>query len=262
MTKTAAPAAPRARVVAETPAASGGVPIWTHPEWRARFPWLLQGITGAGTPARPFDLALFGQGRPHEVMERWWALGRALGAARIVHGHQVHGAAVRVHDDVAEGLHVSPATDGHVTRAPGALLCVSVADCVPVALVHAESRAVALLHAGWRGVAAGILEHGLGVLAERLAIPAADLHLHLGPAICGRCYEVGPEVHAGLGLPEPAAPEPVDLRAVLAERALAAGVRAERITASSWCTKCGDAPFFSHRGGRPERQVAFLGVGT
>jgi YfiH family protein len=261
MTRTAAPAAPRARMVAEISAASGGVPIWTHPEWRERFPWLIQGITGAGTAERPFDLALFGQGRPHEVMERWWALGSAVGATRIVHGHQVHRAAVRVHDEGAEGLHVSPATDGHVTRTPGVVLCVSVADCVPVALVQPDARAVALLHAGWRGVAAGILERGLATLADRLAAKSEDLHMHLGPAICGRCYEVGPEVHSGLGLLEPAAPAPVDLRAVVVERALAAGVRGDRITASSWCTKCGDSPFFSHRGGRAERQVAFLGVG-
>jgi copper oxidase (laccase) domain-containing protein len=52
----------------------------------------------------------------------------------------------------------------------------------------------------------------------------------------------------------------VDLRAVLAERAHAAGVPEHHVTASTWCTKCGDTPFFSHRGGRPERQVAFLGI--
>lgn len=236
-------------------------PLWTHPEWRERFPWLIQGITGSGAEERPFDLALFGRGRPHEVMERWWSLGRAVGAHRIVHGHQVHGAVVRVHDDGPAGLHVFPATDGHVTRASGVVLAVSVADCVPVALVDPARRAVALLHAGWRGVAAGILERGLAVMEERLLARADELHVHLGPAICGRCYEVGPEVHRGLGLPEPSAPEPLDLRAVAAERALAAGVRPDRLTVSTWCTRCGDSPFFSHRGGRPERQVAFLGVG-
>jgi YfiH family protein len=260
MTKTEAAAPPRARLIAETQGDAEGVPIWTHPDWSARFPWLIQGITGAGSDGPPFDLALFGQGRPQEIMERWWALGRAVGAPRIVHGHQVHGAVVRVHDDGPPGLHVSPATDGHVTRAPGVLLAVSVADCVPIALLHPGSRIVALLHGGWRGVAAGILEYGLEVLGERLRAPAEELHVHLGPAICGRCYQVGPEVHRGLGLTEPGAPELLDLRAVLAERALAAGVHEDRLTASTWCTKCGDSPFFSHRGGRPERQIAFLGV--
>lgn len=246
--------------VTEIAAAAAEAPLWTHPEWAERFPWLIQGITGSGAADRPFDMALFGQGKPGDVMERWWTLGRAAGADRIVHGHQVHRAAVRVHDAGAPGLHISPATDGHITRIPGTMLAVSVADCVPISLVHPELRAVGLLHAGWRGVAGGILEHGLAMLAERLIARPGDLHLHLGPAICGRCYEVGPEVHRGLGLGVPDAPEPVDLRAVAAERAVRAGVSADRITTSTHCTRCGDSPFFSHRGGRAERQVAVLGI--
>lgn len=241
-------------------AAAAGVPLWEHPDWAARFPWLIQGVTGARAGPETFDLALFGDGRPRDVMERWWALGRATGAVRLVHGHQVHGAVVRVHGDGPPGLHVSPATDGHVTRAPGVLLAVSVADCVPISLVAPEARVVALLHGGWRGVAAGILERGLELLAGRLDVKADALHVHLGPAICGACYEVGPEVHRGLGLAEPPGARPIDLRAVVAERARRAGVAAERITTSTWCTRCGDGPFFSHRGGCAERQVAVLGI--
>lgn len=251
--------APPSSSVAEIPSALAAVPAFTHPGWTDRFPWLMQGITGAGD-GQPFDLALFGQGRPSEVIERWWALGRAVGAHRLVHGQQVHGAAVRVQDHGPPGLQVSPETDGHASRAPGVLLTVSIADCVPISIVHEEARTVALLHAGWRGAAAGILERGLDVLHERFALPAVDLHVHLGPAICGRCYEVGPEVHRGLGLAEPPRPAPVDLRAVLGARARAAGVAAERVSTSSRCTRCGDSPFFSHRGGRSERQVAFLGI--
>ena len=61
------------------------------------------------------------------------------------------------HDAGPPGLHVSPNTDGHATRASGVLLTVSVADCAPIALVAPEACVVALLHGGWRGVAAGIL---------------------------------------------------------------------------------------------------------
>ena len=236
------------------------VPLWEHPEWRDGFPWLVQGVTGVGAAAEPFDLALLGDGRTGEVMGRWQALGRATGAMRVVHGHQVHGAAVCFHSEELPGLHVSPDTDGHVSATPGVLLTVSVADCVPISLVDPELRAVALLHGGWRGIAAGILERGIRVLEERLSACPADLRVHLGPAICSECYEVGPEVYRGLGLPEPSRPERMDLRAHVAERALRAGVGEDGITVSKHCTRCGDSPFFSHRGGRSERQVAVLGL--
>ena len=135
---------------------------------------------------------------------------------RWVHGRQVHGATVRLHEAGPPGLAISPSCDGHVSGAPGVLLTVGLADCVGISLVDPVRRAVALLHSGWRGTAAGILEAGITVLRERLDSHARDLHVHLGPAICGRCYEVGPEVHAALGLPAPRGPQPVDLRAVLA----------------------------------------------
>ncbi len=251
------------RTVSETQVETeSGVPFWQHPEWRDRFPWLVQGITGAGDTGatEPYDLALFGESQTRGVMERWRALGRATGVQRMVHGYQVHGAVVRLHSEATPGLSVSPDTDGHVTRAVDLLLTVSIADCVPISLVDEERRVIALLHGGWRGIAAGILERGVEMLVERLGARCEDLHAHFGPAICGACYEVGPEVHRGLALPDPGRPEPVDLRAHLAGRARRAGVEEDRITVSTYCTKCGGSPFFSHRSGRAERQVAVLGI--
>jgi YfiH family protein len=236
------------------------VPLFVHPEWAHAFPWLVQGITGRGEGGAPFDLALFGRGPTAEVLARWDALGGAVGVERRVHGRQVHGAAVRVHEAGPPGLHVAPACDGHATAAPGVLLTVGLADCVAASLVDPDRRAVALLHCGWRGAAAGILERGVEVLEERFTSEPGGLHLHLGPAICGACYEVGPEVHQALGLQVPEAPTPVDLRVVLVGRALAAGVLPERVTVSEHCTRCGDSPFFSHRGGDFQRHQAFLGV--
>ena len=247
------------RTVSETRVVTDpGMPFWQHPEWRDRFPWLVQGITGAGEN-EPFDLALFGESRARGVMERWRLLGRATGLPSVVHGHQVHGSVVRLHGEAAPGLSVSPDTDGHVTRAEGLLLTVSIADCVPISLLDSERR-VALLHGGWRGIAAGILERGIEMLVERIGARREDLHAHFGPSICGECYEVGPEVHQGLGLPAPRANQPVDLRAHLGARARRAGVLEDRVTVSAHCTKCGGSPFFSHRGGRAERQVAVLGI--
>jgi hypothetical protein len=132
-----------------------------------------------------------------------------------------------------------------------------VADCVPVSLVDPVGRRIALLHAGWRGAAAGMLEAGVATLAE-LGSRAADLRAHLGPAICGPCYEVGPEVLQALALPS-SGPARLDLRACLAGRALVAGIGASALTASAHCTRCGD-DFFSHRGGEAGRQVGYLGI--
>ena len=88
----------------------------------------------------------------------------------------------------------------------------------------------------------------------------AHLHAHLGPAICGACYEVGPEVCDALGLPKQSGPTPVDVRALLVSRARSLGMQECRITVSEHCTLCGTAGLFSHRGGRSERQAALLGI--
>jgi polyphenol oxidase len=248
------------RAVREVPA-GGAVPLRTHPEWAERFPWLVQGTTWRGT-GEPFDLGISGEQPVGAVLRRWRDLREALGMGAVVHARQVHGAGLWVHPGgCAPGLVVMEGVDGHLTDAPGLLLAVSVADCVPVLVVDAARRAVAALHAGWRGAAAGILEAGVRRMESEYGSRAADLHVHLGPAICGVCYEVGPEVHAALR-PDSAPPEapcPVDVRAVLAERAQASGVPAENVTVSTHCTRCGDG-FFSHRAGSPARQMGVLGI--
>lgn len=247
------------RVVREAPV--DDPPGLFHPLWATRHPWLVQGTTTRGSGPEPFDLGLFSDASPaRSVLGAWERLRRSTGCPRVVHAHQVHASAVRVHGPGSPGLHVAEPCDGHATAGEGILLAVTVADCVPVSLVDPRRRAVALLHAGWRGVAAGILERGLAVLRERMGSVPADLLVHLGPAICGRCYQVGAEVFRGLGLPEPKTPATVDLRAVLAHRAVAAGVAAERVTVSAHCTLCGGAGLFSHRGGDRGRQAAYLGV--
>jgi copper oxidase (laccase) domain-containing protein len=149
--------------------------------------------------------------------------------------------------------------DGHASTEIGLLMTVSVADCVPISLIATQPRCAALLHGGWRGVAAGILENGIAALHELCGVRTEDLILHLGPAICGACYEVGPEVHRALGTGPVDGSAPVDLRAVLARRAKAAGIETTRISVSEHCTRCGGL-FHSHRGGAPERQVAVLGL--
>ncbi|HEX2189679.1 MAG TPA: polyphenol oxidase family protein [Longimicrobiaceae bacterium] len=256
------PATTTPRTVAEVPAAFE-VPLWTHPEWAERFPWLVQGTTGAGSPESPFDLGLAGSQPVGPALDRWRKLRAAAGAGVVVHARQVHAADVWTHRERgAPGIAVMDGVDGHATTLPGLLLTVGVADCVPVSLVDPERRAVALVHAGWRGTAGGIVERAVELLAAELGSRAEDLWLHCGPAICGECYEVGPEVHAGVrpGCAPPDAPAPIDLRAAIAERAAGRGISPERVTISAHCTRCGPGSFFSHRGGSRARQMGVLGI--
>jgi polyphenol oxidase len=244
---------PRAQVAREEPG-PGPVPSLVNSDWGRAFPWLVQGITH-----REYDLRLAGDDLDPEVRGRWEALAQGSRIGGVVFSRQVHGSHVRIHGAEVRGAALAPDCDGHATRDPGILLGVTVADCVPVFLVAPEVRAVALLHAGWRGVAAGIVEEGVGTLIRDLGADPGDLHAWLGPAIAGDEYEVGPEVHEGLGLPVPAGPALLDLRAVVARRLIDAGVAPERAGISATCTRR-DPRFYSHRGGDAGRQAAFLGI--
>lgn len=194
-----------------------------------------------------------------EVMGRWAELQRELraGGPRLATARQVHGTALLVHHPTWEGWLRGDEADGHVVANRGTAVAVTVADCVPVFLAH-PSGAVALLHSGWRGTAARIVEHGIDALAKR-GYPAAELRLHCGPAICGKCYEVSGDVYRQLTGRDPGSPTTVDLRLLIADHARAAGVRC--ITTSDSCTRCDNDRFYSHRAGDAGRQLGvMLGV--
>jgi YfiH family protein len=196
------------------------------------------------------------QGEDAEATARWQALHRTLvgqGAPRLASARQVHGTRVLVHGASWDGWLRVDGADGHLITAGGAA-AVTIADCVPVFLAH-PSGAVGMVHAGWRGVAGGILGEAIRAFAAR-GLPAEELHVHLGPAICGRCYEVGVDVYEKLTGWPTRRPRQVDLRALLAEQAKEAGVR--RWSASGECTKCDNDLLFSHRAGDAGRQIACI----
>ena len=250
------------RLVTEL-AVPGELPVWTHPEWEERFPWLAQGVTSGGSGPVPFDLGLFGATPVGEALGRWRRLRQGLGFAAVAHSRQVHENRILAHHQTpSPGLLVAEGYDGHFTAAPGLLLTASVADCVPVSVIDGESRAIVVVHAGWRGVVGEIMEAAIAMLVGERARAPASLWVHCGPAICGECYEVGPEVHQAVYADRepPAVPTPIDLRAALAARAVEAGVPAGQVSTSTHCTRCGSGGFFSHRGGSPGRQMAFVGL--
>jgi YfiH family protein len=204
------------------------------------------------------SFSLTGDDPTGEVMTRWQALRSWLGVegpgSRFATSLQVHGARVIWHQPGWEGWLRVDAADGHCSAQRGTGLGISVADCVPVFVAH-PSGIVGLLHAGWRGTAARIVPAALAGMAERGA-PATEARIHLGPGICGACYQVGPDVYQQLTGRPASAPASVDLRAILAEQARECGVRS--VTISPWCTRCDNAMFFSHRCGDSGRQVAAL----
>lgn len=165
----------------------------------------------------------------------------------VVQGRQVHGS--RVERRATAGGALSEA-DGQATAARELAALVLTADCLPVAVIG--EHAVAMLHAGWRGLADGVLEEGVEALRE--LGDAGALHAAIGPGAGGCCYEVGAEVHAAFGYE--ARRGKVDLKEIGRERLEAAGV--EQVHDVGICTMCSDPKlFFSHRrdGGITGRQA-------
>jgi YfiH family protein len=168
----------------------------------------------------------------------------------VAMGWQVHGADLEEWDEPPRSRFTDPdadlrKVDGHVTELEGVALLVLAADCLPIAL--AGGGRVAMLHCGWRGLAAGILERAV----ERFDAPPAAA---VGPGIGHCCYEVGREVLDAFGAPGPN----LDLRAVAVRRLEGAGVT--DVQHVDLCTSCNPDLFFSHRrdGGVTGRQAGVV----
>lgn len=167
---------------------------------------------------------------------------------------QVHGATV-IDADAARGSDVAPEADASVALTPRTVCAVMVADCLPVLLADTRGRAVGAAHAGWRGLAGGVLQAAVARMRARLQSPAAEFVAWLGPAIGPTRFEVGPEVLAAMQarLPEAAqAFRPhgdgkflADLYA-LARQALAQ-VGVTRVSGGHWCTASDARHFYSYR---------------
>lgn len=244
---------------AERLEARGSLPAYRLVGWEERHPGLRAGVT-AGSEAG--DLGLASERPPADWARGLEAALGALGGRGLALPRQVHGRRVVEVSGRPTGLLLPGEADGLCTDERGTFLAVTVADCVPAFVLDPDAGALALLHAGWRGIAAGVLESGLEALEATYGSRRSRLRLHLGPSICGACYEVGPEVPRALGR-EANGKARLDLRELLEERAAEAGVPADRVTRSPACTRCGADHFFSHRGtGTAKRMAAFLGWQT
>ena len=191
-----------------------------------------------------------------EVMARWSALRAFVGgsSARLATATQVHGTTIIEHGGDWRGWLRGEDADGHLTLARGTAMAVTVADCVPVFIAH-PSGAAAALHSGWRGTAGHITQRAVDRFVA-LGLVANELRVHCGPAVCGRCYEVSPDVFGQLTGRGVERPTTVDLRALIADDARALGVH--DITISPLCTRCDNDRFFSHRAGDAGRQLGVI----
>jgi polyphenol oxidase len=166
--------------------------------------------------------------------------------------HQVHGAQVVAADEVSD----PPKADASYTRSRGTVCVVKIADCMPVLFADESASVVAAAHAGWRGLAAGVLEATI----DAMGAPPGELNAWLGPAIGPNVYEVGEDVRAAIREPDAAfvATRPghwlLDLYAVARARLEAKSVR--RIYGGGFCTYSERERFFSYRRDRGQKRMA------
>lgn len=232
------------------------------PGARAAFSTRLGGVSAA--PFDSLNLGVLTDDDPDAVDENRRRLAAALGHApdRIAFGLQVHGAELATHADPLRSSFVPDSgtkedrdadplkVDGHVIAEPELAALVFVADCLPVAL--SGPGGVAMLHCGWRGLAAGIIARG----AEAIGATAAAI----GPGVGPCCYKVGDDVlitFAGLG-EGIATDRMLDLPEVARRLLARAGV--DQVESAGLCTSCESELFFSHRrdAGRTGRQAGLV----
>jgi YfiH family protein len=201
-----------------------------------------RGGVSAGAYAS-LNLGRLTQDDPRRVARNRAALQADVGA-ELTFMTQVHGSQVRVIDAAQPEPAEPPQADAQVTATDGVGLVVLTADCL--AIVVAGEGAVAVLHAGWRGLAGGVIAHAARALAQLGA--GEPLAAAIGPGAGACCYEVGSDVHdAFAALPDAVHQgAKLDLKAIARHELQAAGVAT--VHDISLCTICSDrALFFSHR---------------
>ena len=243
---------------------------WIVPDWAA--PSVVQALSttrngGVAMGARA-SLDLGGalptqDGHPGAVRENRRRLAEFLPAAPVwlaqVHGTDVAGIDA---DNVAAMSLTPPTADAAVTRTPGIVLGVRTADCLPVLFADRSGTVIGAAHAGWRGLAAGVLEATL----RAMRVPARDIVAWLGPAIGPQKFEVGSDVFDTHRAADPAAVScfaPLrdgkwlaDLYALAQLRLQRAGVVA--ISGGGFCTLTETGRFFSYRGDKDAGRMATL----
>jgi YfiH family protein len=203
----------------------------------------------SGESAAPYEganLGLHVGDDPQAVIANRAELSSRTGGFGLATMSQVHGSTVLTASTAGE---VGEA-DALVSTTSGIALVVQVADCVPVLLADESARVIGAVHAGWRGAAVDVVGAAV-VRMQQLGAHVGAMQAYIGPAICGSCYEVGPEVVEQVGKVMPTAPgstswgtHSVDLRSGMRERLERLGIHSELV---GECTFEHPATYFSYR---------------
>ena len=228
----------------------------------------LMSTRAGGVSAAPFDslnlrppeLGGDAVDDPEAVRENQRRFAQALGA-QPVWLNQVHGSGVvRLSADHLRPGQPLPVADASVCTEPGMACTVLVADCLPVLLCSIDGKAVAAAHAGWRGLAGGVVDNAVAALCEAAACGPAEVLAWLGPCIGARAFEVGADVLQAFGVDSAApdgglfrpSPRPdgslrwrADLVGLARARLAALGVG--QVSGGAWCTFEDASRFFSFR---------------
>lgn len=185
-----------------------------------------------------------------------------LPPSRLAWAQQVHGSQVV---EIREPRYAD-GVDGLVTNQPGLFLTVAVADCLPIYLWCEDPPAIALLHAGWRGSAAGIAARGVLMMKEDFGCDPSSIGALLGPAICRSCYQVGADVARLFASSDLEQNEKgksyLALRQVNCRQLEESGIQSQNILIDDLCTRCNPNLLFSYRrdGKGTGRMIAVLGM--
>jgi len=243
------------------------------PEW-ARIPGLVHGFLGRehALPSGPFTTVDL-----RAALTRAGERPATVAALRQIHGSEVLGPeeiadSVALADDTPLPMAL-PAGDALVSGSADAMLTVRTADCVPILIVAPQAHAVAAVHAGWRGLLAGVVRNAVAMLGARYGAGARELRAAIGPSICGACYEFGAEHRwrfedaFGSGVDRAWVPGRdagralVDLRLLSGLALEQAGVEPTSIAVVGPCTAERPAELHSYRrdGPRAGRQLSYIG---
>jgi YfiH family protein len=249
----------------------------------AKLPWLIHGFSTRPGGVSPLDgeevlnLGFTDWDTRENVLENRRCFQSALGAndLQLISLQQIHSDVIHHFNAVP---HEPSRGDASATNRPGLLLGVQTADCVPILLVDPQRRAIAAIHAGWRGTLARIVVKAIGKMQMHFGTRPAGLLAAIGPSIGGCCYEVGTELatqfHSQFAgapdwfdefrtgdepnpiqwldrMPPGHQPPPknvlLDLKKANRAQLLAAGLRPQNIFASDLCTACHPGLLFSYR---------------